>query len=158
MNLDKLPEWAKKRIEPYLEEGENLESCAKGRVEINPPTGLGAMLFWIKYIVTNYFGIFISMMVRETAWMGVTNKRIIIVTNDGVNFPFWVLPFSRTQKDYILRKEKLASINSFEDRVFWVINSKGFMIESTGSLSIIFNGVNRESFESFKKIFRSWMN
>ncbi|MCZ8238632.1 MAG: hypothetical protein O9346_07845 [Leptospiraceae bacterium] len=98
------------------------------------------------------------MMVRETAWMGVTNKRIIIVTNDGVNFPFWVLPFSRTQKDYILRKEKLASINSFEDRVFWVINSKGFMIESTGSLSIIFNGVNRESFESFKKIFRSWMN
>lgn len=144
------PIWAEKRLQQIMSSDEKIILEVKGRVEVKPPTGIGALFFWMKYILVNILGIFYGLFIRKTAWMVLTDKRLIILTNEGVGFPFWIIPFSKNNTDYIMFKSKLASINAIDNRIFWFISSKGFLIESTGSLSLIFNGLKKNDFELTK--------
>lgn len=150
------PIWAEDRVEKLLESGENVLFETKGRVELKPTTGIGALLFWISYILTNILGFIYGLIIRKTAWIVFTNKKVIIVTNDGANWPFWVIPIGRSNMDYMIAKDSIASINCADSFTLWGIRSRGFSIESKGSLSIIFNGVSRNEMDSAKKIISAY--
>ncbi|SHI05758.1 zinc ribbon domain-containing protein [Clostridium grantii] len=145
------PKWAQERLKQILKPNETVMLEVKGRVEVTIPNGLGALIWWISYIMINLLGIIYGLIVRKTAWMVLTNDRLIILTEEGVNFPFWVIKFSRKTRDYIIYKEKLASINAIKDKNLWFITSKGFFIESIGSLGIIFNGMKETEFQKAKQ-------
>ncbi len=149
------PVWAEKRLQKILSNDEQVMFEIKGRVDIVPATGIGALLFWIKYILINIGGIFyLTLFIRKTAWLVLTNKRIIILTNDSVNFPLWVIPFAYNNKDYILFKQNISSLNAIQNKILWFINGRGFQIETSGGLNIMFNGVNKEDYsEAQKKVF-----
>ena len=104
---EKTPNWAKERLQQILSTDEKILLEVKGRVEMKPPSGLGAMIFWIRYLLVNVVGVIYSLVIRKTAWMVLTDRRLIIMTNEGVNFPFWVIPFSRNNTDYIELISKL---------------------------------------------------
>lgn len=150
------PSWAQERLNPILEEEEEILFEAKGRVEFKSASGLSALVFWLGYIVVNIIGFIATLKVKKTAWLTVTNKRCIIVTNDGWNWPLWVVPFSRKNVDYSILKENIASVNCSDGFVFWFIRSRGINIESNGGFSIIFNGMSKEDIDKAKSLLTNY--
>jgi len=150
------PVWAEKRLQSFLQKDEQILFEAKGRVELNPPSGFGAVFYWLGYFLINILGFLYSLIVRKTSWLVITNKKIIILSCDGLNFPFWVIPFSRDDIDYTILKQNLSSICFSDNFIFWIIRSKGIKIESSGSLSIIFNGMSKEDFTNAHSIIANY--
>ncbi|MFZ7131338.1 MAG: hypothetical protein ACOWWR_03165 [Eubacteriales bacterium] len=144
------PIWAEKRLQKLLETDEKIFLELKGRVEQHPSTGIGALFFWISYFFTNIVGFVVTLLVRKTAWLVVTDKRFIILTNDGSNWPFWVVPFSRSNIDYTIERKNIASVHVSDNFAFWFIRARGLRIESIGSLDIVFNGMSVEGIEKAK--------
>jgi hypothetical protein len=150
------PNWVQERLNPILEDEEEILFEAKGRVEFKSASGLSALIFWLKYIIVNIFGFLVTLKVKRTAWLAVTNKRCIIVTNDGFNWPLWVIPFSRKNVDYSILKENIASVNCSDGFAFWFIRSRGINLESTGGFSIIFNGMSKKDIDKAKSFLTSY--
>ena len=148
--MKETPVWAEKRLQKMLDTDERILFEAKGRVELRPATGLGAFIFWIKYLLVNILGILYMLIVRKTAWLVITDRRFIILTNDGTNWPLWVVPFSRSNIDYAINRENIASVHASDNFILWFIRARGLRIESTGSLSIVFNGLSVESLQQAK--------
>lgn len=146
------PAWAGEKLQKIMVEGERVVYEAKGRVEIRPATGFGALMFWGRYILFNILGILITIFIRKTAWLVITDRRIIILTNDKINFPFWIIPFARNNTDYILFRGNIASLNSTENKTFWFIRGKGIQLETSGGLVIYFAGINSGDFGNLQNI------
>lgn len=146
------PAWADEKLRKILSKEEGVVYEAKGRVELRPASGIGALLFWAKYILFNILGILITIFIRKTAWMVITDRRIIILTNDKINFPLWIIPFARNNTDYILFRTNIASLNSTENKTFWFIRGKGVQVETSGGLVIYFAGINSKDFGNLQDI------
>jgi len=150
------PVWAEKRLQKLLDKDERILFELKGRVELLPATGIGALFFWMRYLLVNLLGILYMLIVRKTAWLVITDKRFIILTNDGSNWPLWIIPFSRSNIDYTIERRNIASINLSDNFVLWFIRARGLRIESIGSLSIVFNGITADDLQRAKAFFASF--
>lgn len=150
------PKWTDTRINRILNDDENIIFEASGRVESKPPSGIGAIFYWMSYIFINYIALFFTARYVNTAYLIVTDKRIIIMSNTNWKFPFWIVDLSYKHHDYIIYRDKISSFNSFESKILWVLSSKGFLIESIGSLSMIINGVKKEQYELAHELIKEY--
>jgi len=142
------PKWTEPRIENLIGFNEEIIFEASGRIEKKPPSGIGAIFYWISYIFVNYASLFVTARFINTAYIVITNERAIIMSNTNWKFPFWSFDLSYNHHNYIINNDKISSFNTFESKILWVISAKGFLIESDGSMSMIFNGVKKEQYEN----------
>lgn len=138
--------WVDNRLLPILNPNETILFESGGRIEHKPPSGIGAIFFWVSYILKNYIAMIVSARYINNAHLIITDKRVIILGNINWKFPLWSIDMSYEHQNYVIKKEQLSSMSIFESRAFWVISSKGLLLESTGSLSMIFNGIKKEDY------------
>jgi hypothetical protein len=150
------PSWAEDRLKSILEQDENIIFEAKGRVEFKPSSGIKALFFWIKYIFVNVICLVLTLKVNKTGWLVITNKRFIVLTNEGHNWPFWVVPYSRSNVDYSLTKKNIASVGVNNKFTFWFIKSKGVRLETNGGFTLNFNGMSKTKVEKAKEYLSSY--
>ena len=153
MRKSDLPQEVIDKLDTILHDNESVEFVSKGRVEFKKTSILGSFLFWIKYIFLNYIFIVISCLYRQKAYLIATSNRIVILTDEGVNFPLWVIPFSRENEIYIYPFTNISSVMGRVSQTWWVFFAKGFEIESTGSRLITFNGVTNQDYKEGLRIF-----
>lgn len=152
MSNELRPKWAEERLSQILETTESILFETKGRVETKPPSGIGAIFYWISYIFVNYISIFVTARYIFGGYLVMTDKRIIVLVNSNWKFPLWVIDMSYKHQDYFILNDKVGSVSLFESKVMWVVSSKGLLIESVGSLSMIFNGVSKEKYQEVKSL------
>jgi hypothetical protein len=133
MSNELRPKWAEERLSQILETTESILFETKGRVETKPPSGIGAIFYWISYIFVNYISIFVTARYIFGGYLVMTDK-------------------SYKHQDYFILNDKVGSVSLFESKVMWVVSSKGLLIESVGSLSMIFNGVSKEKYQEVKSL------
>lgn len=154
MSNELRPKWAEERLNQILNPSEQIIFEAKGRVESKPPSGIAAIFYWMSYIFVNYFSIIVTARYIFGGYVVMTDKRIIVLVNSNWKFPFWVIDLSYKHQDYFIVNEKVGSVSLFESKVMWVISSKGLLIESIGSLSMIFNGLSKDKYQEVKDLQR----
>ena len=154
--ITQAPSWAEDRLKSILEKDEKIIFEAKGRVEFKPSSGIRALLFWIKYIFLNIICLIFTLKVNKTGWLVITNKRFIILTNEGFNWPFWVIPYSRSNVDYSLTKKNIASVGVNNNFTFWFIKSRGVSLETNGGFSLTFNGMSKDKVDKAKEYLSSY--
>ena len=152
-----LPAWLEDRIAFILKSSEKIVFTVKGRVELAGTSVLNSLFFWIKYITLNYIASFFSMFYRDTAYLIVTDLRLIVVTKQHANFPFWVIPFSKSDETYVIPYTNLASVMGRNSSILWIIPARGYEIESTGSRTFVFNGVSKNLYSKGLKIFSDYI-
>lgn len=152
MSSELRPKWAEERLSQILNPSEKILFEAKGRVESKPPSGIAAIFYWISYIFVNYISICVTARYIFGGYLVMTDKRIIVLVNSNWKFPFWVIDMSYKHQDYFILNEKVGSVSLFESKIMWVLSSKGMLIESIGSLSMIFNGMSKDKYEEVKEL------
>ncbi len=138
--------WVEERLQGILDPNENILFESIGRIESKPPSGIRAMFYWMSYIFVNYLAIFVTARYVNAAYIILTNSRLIILSNKNWKFPLWSLNMSSEHHNYSINNNNISSFSLFESRAFWFITSRGILIESTGSLSMIINGINKEKY------------
>lgn len=155
-----LPPWAQERLDSVLKPDEKIALVLQGRIEVRSANFLSTIFFWIGMIVKNTILFVFTMKFLKTAYLVLTDNRIIILSEEGTNFPLWKIPYTRSNTDYVIPKRNIVSINAVKNLLLWVLSSNGFIIvESSGFYNriIYFNGIKKDAFNSSKKQMLSYI-
>lgn len=155
-----LPVWAQERLDSVLMLDEKVSLIIKGRIEVRSANFLSTIFYWIEMIIKNTVLFLFTMKFLKTAYLVLTENRIIILSEEGTNFPLWKIPYTRANTDYVIFKRNIVSINAVKNQILWFFFSNGFIIvESSGHYNRIinFNGVKKEVFNGNKKQMLSYI-
>jgi len=150
-------EWANERLEMILDDGEEIIFQAKGRIETRPATLFGSLFFWIAYFAINYFSFLYTLRARITAQLVLTDRRLIMLTNNAILWPLWKFEFSQAAADHMIPKAQVASISPAIKTSFWFIKAVGVTVETSGGRQVTFNGLNKDDFKELMRGLRKFM-
>ncbi len=152
--MTSMPTWATQHVQGVVRAGEEVRFVGSGRLDLVPPSGILAMIYWVTYIVTNYVAILVSAFFRNRAVIVITDQRIIIISERSWKFPFWVIPYSQRLITETMSAADITSLSTVSAKFLWILSANGIQLECESGSTRIINGLSASALEEAKSYVR----